>query len=520
MALQGYMSGFFTSIRFVLALLTVLAIAAKPLIPPRTLLIHPSHQNSVSIYGPADSGGSAGVQWLDKTKAGWRCDYVQRSGQDNCGLVINWSFRNSNPAMRPEDYPPCLFDISDPDGDGWGWENELNCRVTETTRRDFPARKDFEYPICESSQGDPNGDGWGWEYDRVCHVQATTQKSLIAGNVLPPKVDASPYDGFLVKIHYEGRADYIHMNLRDAGPTEVTKDGTEKFMSALMRTEDLRTGPVFVGFNAFTVDEWWVFQQNPPRELAGSEFKHLVQVGVHYTEPGVHRMRVDEIKLIGERVSNQSYLMAIMMIWISYLLLETGWRYHRLRRSARSDLEQLQKLAKDATRLEQEKHQLENRSTTDMLTGVHNRSGFAKRVQEQYGGEWLPQDTGLVVMDIDHFKKINDTYGHGIGDQVLRAFAECVAHAVRDRDIFARWGGEEFVLVVDATSPEKLRVICEKLRQRVVVQSLLPQGGQTITVSMGAVFVSRIENFDTTFKKADDALYRAKIQRDTVVYAD
>ena len=61
----------------------------------------------------------------------------------------------------------------------------------------------------------------------------------------------------------------------------------------------------------------------------------------------------------------------------------------RLRRSARSDLEQLHKLANDATRLEQEKHQLENRSTTDMLTGVHNRSGFAKRVQEQYGGEWL-----------------------------------------------------------------------------------------------------------------------------------
>lgn len=424
--------------------------------------------------------------------------------------------------MQTQDYPSCVFDISDPDGDGWGWENAQSCRVTETTRRDFPAQEGMEYPACERSESDPNGDGWGWEYSRVCKVQAATRKN--AAKTFPPAlpavIDTRPYDGFLVKIHYEGRGNYIHLNLRDAGSTKITKDGAEKFMSALMRTEDLRTGPVFVGFNAFTVDEWWVFQQNPPREFVGPGLTHLVQVGVHYTEPGVHRMRVDEIKLIGERISNKSYLMAIMLIWISYLLMETGWRYHRLRRSARSDLEQLQKLANDATRLEQEKHHLENRSTTDMLTGVHNRSGFAKRVQEQYGGEWLPQDTGLVVMDIDHFKKINDTYGHSIGDQVLRAFAECVAHAVRDRDIFARWGGEEFVLVVDATSPEKLRVICEKLRQRVVAQSLLPHCEQTITVSMGAVFVSRIENFDTTFKKADDALYRAKIQRDTVVYAD
>src|SRR5688572_2631676 len=220
MALQVYMSGFFTSIRFVLALLTVLAIAAKPLIPPRTLLIHPSLSNAVSIYGPPGNDGAAGVQWLDKTKASWRCDYVQRPNQGSCGLVINWSFRNPNPAMKIQDFPECVFDISDPDGDGWGWENAQSCRVTATTRRDFPAPKEgAKYPACEGSQSDPNGDGWGWEYDRVCKTPASGKKDPKKGvpPPLPAVVDASPYDGLLVKIHYEGRADYVHVNLLDAG---------------------------------------------------------------------------------------------------------------------------------------------------------------------------------------------------------------------------------------------------------------------------------------------------------------
>lgn len=508
-----------------MALLTVLAILAKPLIPPRTLTLHPSLENTISIYGPKDAEGKPGVRWLDKAKSAWRCDYVQRSvTQGSCGFVLSWISKSADESGYVDDYPPCRYSMSDPDGDGWGWENEQSCIVTNDTSREFSAPANAaDYPTCGHSSSDPDGDTWGMENDKICQVRPESKRDSelrLREFKESTSIDASSYDGFLIKINYEGRADYINLNLRDAGTAPLTKDNSEKFMSALVRTEELRKGPVFVGFNAFAVDEWWVFQQNPPRELAGSEFGHLVQVGLHYPEFGVHRMTVEEVKLIGERISDKNYLLTIVMIWVVYLLIEAAVRYRQLTLSTRHEQEQLRALAEVADKLEQEKGELKIRSITDPLTGINNRTGLIQQLRSQYGGDLLPANTGVVVMDIDHFKILNDTYGHETGDQVLMGFAEHISRAVRERDIFARWGGEEFVLVVSATSPEKLRVICEKLRERVAESRLLPEHDQAVTVSMGAALTQQIEPFEAAFKRADSALYRAKTQRNTVAYAE
>jgi diguanylate cyclase (GGDEF)-like protein len=176
------------------------------------------------------------------------------------------------------------------------------------------------------------------------------------------------------------------------------------------------------------------------------------------------------------------------------------------------------KLADHTSRLQAEKQQLENRSRTDLLTGVNNRHGLSLFLHEFYSGERLPAGTGVVVLDIDHFKRLNDTYGHDAGDQVLINFAALIKGAIRARDIFARWGGEEFVLILDNLNLEKLTFTCEKLRQLVAENKLLANFDTQVTVSIGAVLTNQIELFDTAFKRADTALYRAKSSRNKVEY--
>lgn len=194
------MSVSFPSIRFVLALLTVLAIAAKPLIPPRTLLLYPSAKNTISIYGPPGRDSASSVEWLDKSNASWRCDYIQRPQQSSCGFVVSWNSKSADKAAYTGEFPRCRFDISDPDGDAWGWEDGQSCIVTEETRRDFPEPADSaDYPACEHAKNDPNGDGWGWENNRVCQVKGTTIKDPETAQknpTAPVMIDASPYDGF------------------------------------------------------------------------------------------------------------------------------------------------------------------------------------------------------------------------------------------------------------------------------------------------------------------------------------
>lgn len=553
-----------------MALLTVLAIAAKPFIPPKTLLLHPSPDTAVSIYGSPDMRGEKSTRWIDKSTYAWRCDYFRRASEPSCGFVISWNTTRADHLLFASEFPRCKSSKSDPDGDGWGWESEQSCVVVNQSNPGGVATQEAaltEYPRCTGTDSDPDGDGWGWENEASCVIRPEGLTAITAGDPVNANqgmpaadrtsavmasagtdgtvlsVDGSHYDGFLVKIHYEGRADYLRLNLRNSNPELRQKGYSEKFMSALLRTADLRAGPTYVSLSEFNIDEWWIFQENPPRALAAPEFGHIIQVAVVHSENGVHRVRVDEIQLIGERLSTEVYLTAILIFWIAYLMVELSVRYYRLRLSTRQHQDQLQNLASDAQRLEREKALLLNRSMTDPLTGTMNRAGIAAHLQQRYGSQNPPAGTGLVVMDIDHFKALNDTYGHAVGDSILQQFSALISASIREGDVFGRWGGEEFVAVVNQSSPENLRLVAEKLRQLVASHNFLPQqlivsnsevtdsNSQTsvsnsqivnskphVTVSIGIARMRPDDSFDSAFKRADTALYQAKKSRNAVVY--
>ncbi|MFC7536886.1 GGDEF domain-containing protein [Sphingomonas sp. GCM10030256] len=140
------------------------------------------------------------------------------------------------------------------------------------------------------------------------------------------------------------------------------------------------------------------------------------------------------------------------------------------------------------------------------MTGLPNRRAFHAFAQ----GRAANGADCIALLDIDHFKIINDTFGHGTGDEVLRGFAQAARQVVRQGDMLARVGGEEFAIFFPDTSIDQALAICERLR-RVVAAAPLANAGQAIHVTVsGGVARLGPEGLDDAMRTADTALYRAK----------
>jgi diguanylate cyclase (GGDEF)-like protein/PAS domain S-box-containing protein len=148
-------------------------------------------------------------------------------------------------------------------------------------------------------------------------------------------------------------------------------------------------------------------------------------------------------------------------------------------------------------------------ATTDTLTGIWNRRHFlemAHTFKSQTGRYGHP--LSLLLLDIDHFKRINDQYGHPTGDAVLVELTRCIQQAVRGSDVLARWGGEEFVLLSPSCSIDKALCLAEKLRALVAARPFAEVG--SVTISLGVAEFQPGESVEGVFKRVDLALYEAK----------
>jgi len=157
----------------------------------------------------------------------------------------------------------------------------------------------------------------------------------------------------------------------------------------------------------------------------------------------------------------------------------------------------------------------------DVLTRVRNRRAMQgllnfemRRVQKDV------QEFSIILLDIDHFKSFNDTYGHDVGDLVLQWMAQTMQAALRAPDIVSRWGGEEFLVLLPATGLDEALQVAERLRQTIELSALTRPDGQPplhVTFSGGVACSHNSENVDALCKAADQALYRAKQTRNRVL---
>ena len=151
-------------------------------------------------------------------------------------------------------------------------------------------------------------------------------------------------------------------------------------------------------------------------------------------------------------------------------------------------------------------------AVTDFLTAVYNRGYglqlLAREISRQRRGL---DDVSVIMIDLDHFKKINDTYGHLVGDKVLVEFAKLLRQSVRDYDIVCRYGGEEFLVVLPGSTLESCRQLAERIREKTMRMNIQADGGQVqISISGGLARLESEDTIDSLLKRADDNLYEAK----------
>jgi diguanylate cyclase (GGDEF)-like protein len=209
----------------------------------------------------------------------------------------------------------------------------------------------------------------------------------------------------------------------------------------------------------------------------------------------------------------QEYLaiVAVTSIGLAILLHEIERQKAGLERRVRERTAELQR-SNEA--LAEANQQLQELASTDYLTGIANRRYFydiAGRTMERMASENNP--VSLLIFDLDHFKSINDRFGHDVGDEVLSTTVKAAQGAIRPLDLFARFGGEEFVIMLFGANEENAVMVAERLRRAIAAQRLEHQGEQIRpTVSIGVSQWDGDESIDALIHKADKALYRAKSQ--------
>jgi polar amino acid transport system substrate-binding protein len=176
------------------------------------------------------------------------------------------------------------------------------------------------------------------------------------------------------------------------------------------------------------------------------------------------------------------------------------------KRKTQKALNNLKELQKE---LELKNEELEKISITDKLTNIYNRH----KIDEVLKYELLrcartKQSFGLIIVDVDYFKSVNDEFGHNVGDNVLVSIVDVIRNNIRQTDILGRWGGEEFVIIVTETTKEDIVYFSQKLRK--IIESTPIEDIGFKTCSFGVTISKNGDNSNKIIERADSALYLAK----------
>lgn len=162
-----------------------------------------------------------------------------------------------------------------------------------------------------------------------------------------------------------------------------------------------------------------------------------------------------------------------------------------------------------AAQLNESLQQVEQLAVTDTLTETYNRRKFDETIiQEHHRAKQEQAPFSLIMLDIDHFKKVNDKYGHSVGDLVLKQLSQLIRGLIRQGDLLIRWGGEEFLILLPTTLIEEAGPFAERIRVEVEQEQFAAAG--LITISLGVAQLREGDSTDTLLKRVDNALYQAK----------
>lgn len=328
-------------------------------------------------------------------------------------------------------------------------------------------------------------------------------------------IDLSRFKTINLAVRYTGEAQYLRVALRNYDPrfSKVEDLNSPKYNFVNIPTRDLDR-PISVNMSEFAVAEWWTTAYNHPREYSRPDVSNATVLNIDLQGDlagTLHDVRIDSVEFVGPWISAEYWYLGILVLWMIMGTVYGVTQLVRLRRVQTAQRKRLDELAR-------EKDKFEKLSTVDALTGVLNRHG----IEQFIAGVGITGGTAsVIVIDLDHFKHVNDERGHHVGDRVLRTMGEILRAGIRSTDAVGRWGGEEFVLVCPGANLAKAADLAEKLRHRIMTTSFIPEDPLPITASFGVATSAAGQGFDDVFRHADQALYLAKSRgRNCVVAAN
>jgi len=266
-----------------------------------------------------------------------------------------------------------------------------------------------------------------------------------------------------------------------------------------------------LSLSQFTVPSWWILLHKATGNSAKSNLKNVVGLRIATGDSLEIRkvdIRLKRATLSGKWISANVLYLGLAIIWTIVITLHASFRVYQLANQLKIKRSQNASLGELNNFLSIQKDEFEILAKTDPLTGVFNRAGtrdLFEEMQNQQGRTY-----SLIMFDIDHFKAINDTHGHQLGDEVLKDLSKLVASLIREKDHFARWGGEEFIVVCTETKIKEAQIIANHLRENIAAATF--NNGVSVTCSFGlSEYKRRGKNtIKKMFQSADVALYKAK----------
>lgn len=307
-------------------------------------------------------------------------------------------------------------------------------------------------------------------------------------------MDLSSYKTINVDVDYSGNDQRLRFYLRNYVPgfSDINDMQTAQFNNVYIPIEHVKDDLV-LSLSEFALAEWWITESRIPREKSLPDFHHVIAFGIdisYQSVPGKHNLKLNRLEFVGEWVAREDWYLGILVFWLTAIMITGATRLGRL---------------------VHESDKYKKLSMIDPLTGLLNRLGLSEYI-EQYFSMEIEKLVSLVVIDIDHFKKINDSLGHEGGDLVLKRVSGLIKANTRQSDQIARWGGEEFVLVLPDTRSDDAFQIAEKMRVLIASASFEQFPELRVTISLGVGTSDGKVPFHELFRRVDIALYEAKAQ--------
>lgn len=325
-------------------------------------------------------------------------------------------------------------------------------------------------------------------------------------------VDFERYQTIQLAVEYQGPAEKFRVNYRNATKTEPDVF-LSKFHELFL---PIRKGAYIydIPIKNMQVAKWWL-EQHSSVDLAftAPERNNVIHIGFDIENPmpvGQHYFKVLNFSLLTPLLSTYNLVEWAAGSAVYLLIVGLIFNYFRLRSALIERSEEMFGLLHQLAKADTESAHFKKLSMYDPLTTLLNRRAALDLIEE-YARHKSLAGTALIILDIDHFKQVNDNYGHDLGDEVLKIVGSATQQLVREEDAAVRWGGEEIVIICPKTHSEGAMRVAEKLRLQ-IKDLRFSNPELRISASFGVVTIQSGESFDSAFKRADEALYRAKHQ--------